>query len=238
MATFRIRDLMVSVRPADEAEPAAGGGDDAAARAGGCSLAWTYGPNLRCPRQSCEGNSDVCPRGTGCPGGGVSCQAGCSWLLTAAPLAVAGGWDLRGGACPRQSCQGNSDVCLAGTGCPGGGVSCQAGCSWLVTRTPRADACGYLSLGAMCLYSQPPDIAQLEQPQLAALKEQLAVAMQQIEQREAELRRRDEQAARSPQTVAEVDALERELTQALEELRARRAELEQAPAPGTPRGGR
>lgn len=211
MSTFRIRDLMVTVRPAAEAEQPAQ--DDPAGQA--C----LNGTNLVCPPQNCQLNSTIfgganltCPR--------QSCQANSTAFE---------GTNL---ACPRQSCQGNSTVCVAATGCPGGGVSCQAGCSWLLTRTPVFEPCGSASdLCNVCQFSQPPGIALLDQPGLAALKEQLAVAMQQIEQRNDVLRRRAEETARSPQTLAEVDALERGLTQALEELQARRAELEQAPAP-------
>jgi hypothetical protein len=59
---------------------------------------------------------------------------------------------------------------------------------------------------------------------LAVLKNQLRIAMQQVDQREEALRAAD--AALQPQTIAEVDALEKKLSEALDELRTRRAELQ------------
>jgi len=64
--------------------------------------------------------------------------------------------------------------------------------------------------------------------ELGVLKNQLRFAMQQVNQREGVLQAAAERAARQPQTMAEVDALEKKLSEALEELRSRRVELEKA----------
>jgi len=64
--------------------------------------------------------------------------------------------------------------------------------------------------------------------ELGVLKNQLRFAMQQVNQREGVLQAAAERAARQPQTIAEVDALEKKLSDALEELRSRRAELQKA----------
>ncbi len=63
---------------------------------------------------------------------------------------------------------------------------------------------------------------------LVVLKNQLRLAMQQVIRREAVLQRGAEAAALQPQTVVEVDALEKKLSEALEELRRRRAELQKS----------
>jgi hypothetical protein len=63
---------------------------------------------------------------------------------------------------------------------------------------------------------------------LVVLRDQLHLAMQQVNQREEVLRAAAERAALQPETIAEVDALETKLSEALNELRARRAELQKA----------
>jgi hypothetical protein len=63
---------------------------------------------------------------------------------------------------------------------------------------------------------------------LATLKAQLRRAMQQVGQREKALAAMAERGAIVPQTVAQVDALEKKLSEAMEELKARRAEIENA----------
>jgi hypothetical protein len=68
---------------------------------------------------------------------------------------------------------------------------------------------------------------------LAVLKNQLVLAMRQVSQRENVLQRAAEAAARQPQTVAEVDALEKKLSDALEELRQRRTQLQQTEEKGS-----
>jgi hypothetical protein len=73
---------------------------------------------------------------------------------------------------------------------------------------------------------------------LAVLRNQLRVAMQQVDRREEALRAAAQAAALQPQTIAEVDALEKKLSEALDELRARRAELQRRTDEGdASRGG-
>ena len=63
---------------------------------------------------------------------------------------------------------------------------------------------------------------------LARLKNQLHAAMQEIRRRENVLAHAAEKRAIVPKTISQVDALEEKLSGALEELRARRAELQKA----------
>lgn len=69
---------------------------------------------------------------------------------------------------------------------------------------------------------------------LANLKSQLRLAMQQVSQRESELAAAEESAAMVPQTLAQVDALEQKLTEAMEELRARRTAIQTAAGTASP----
>jgi hypothetical protein len=64
--------------------------------------------------------------------------------------------------------------------------------------------------------------------QLASLKAQLRAAMQQVSRRESVLAAAAEARAVVPQTLAQVDALEQKLTEAMDELRTRRAEIQKA----------
>ncbi len=76
-------------------------------------------------------------------------------------------------------------------------------------------------------------ITQMGADDLAVLKTQLRLAMQQVDQREETLRTAAEGAALQPQTIAEVDALETKLSEALDELRARRAKLQKSGEEGS-----
>ncbi len=66
---------------------------------------------------------------------------------------------------------------------------------------------------------------------LAKLKTQLSLAMKQVSQRESVLAAAAEAKAVVPQTLAQVDALEQKLSEAMEELRARRVEIQKAAGP-------
>ncbi|MGI8990600.1 MAG: hypothetical protein ACR2I2_13605 [Bryobacteraceae bacterium] len=66
---------------------------------------------------------------------------------------------------------------------------------------------------------------------LAKLKSQLTLAMQQVGKRENLLAAAAERNAIVPQTLAQVDALEQKLSEAMEELRARRAEIQKTAEP-------
>ena len=61
----------------------------------------------------------------------------------------------------------------------------------------------------------------LEVDDLEALKDELRATLQRVEAQERNLRQHQR-----PQTLAQVDEIEQKLTEALEELRERRAELE------------
>jgi chromosome segregation ATPase len=72
---------------------------------------------------------------------------------------------------------------------------------------------------------------------LANLKAQLHLAMKQVAERETALAAAAEARATVPQTLAQVDALEQKLSEAIEELRARRAEIQKAAGPAGKKGG-
>jgi hypothetical protein len=72
---------------------------------------------------------------------------------------------------------------------------------------------------------------------LAVLRNELRIAMQQVDRREEALRAAAQGAALQPQTIAEVDALEKKLSEALDELRTRRAELQKSTEEGSAGGG-
>ena len=104
-------------------------------------------------------------------------------------------------------CASNAEVSICGTSCA---FSC--GITPINTCTPLA--------------SQPTGPIDIGDPaqgveQLGALKEQLKQALEQVEQQHQAA-----QDALRPQTVAEVDELQKKMADAMEELKARRAELE------------
>jgi hypothetical protein len=70
---------------------------------------------------------------------------------------------------------------------------------------------------------------------LARLKSQLQVAMQQVNQRESVLAAAAEAQAIVPQTLAQIDALQQKLTEAMEELKARRADIQKSAEPAAPK---
>ena len=184
--TFKIRDLMVSVRP------------------GWC------GPTPE-PRLECDGCSD-----TVCLGRSIGCGfGGCSFFTCAESCAECS-------ACTALTC-GHCSHCTATCGhscghCSGG---CTATCQG-ATHHPPALLCA----GTGCIASDPGVITRMAADDLAVLKDQLRIAMQQVDRREEALRAAAQGAALQPQTIAEVDALEKKLSEALDELRTRRAELQ------------
>lgn len=78
---------------------------------------------------------------------------------------------------------------------------------------------------------RPPVIEQMAAGDLANLKAQLRLTIQRVSQRENVLAAATEARAIVPQTLEQVDALEQKLSEAMEELRARRAEIQKAAAP-------
>ena len=77
---------------------------------------------------------------------------------------------------------------------------------------------------------RPPVIEQMAAGDLANLKAQLRLTIQRVNQRENVLAAVAEAKAIVPQTLEQVDALEQKLSEAMEELRARRAEIQKAAA--------
>lgn len=199
---FKIKDLMIAVLP----ERGGGGAGYQGCRAG-CSMP-----------SKCEG----CSMPSKC--GGCSMPSEC-------------------GACTYKTCDvfscigitGGPQTCFAaesGCGCSRGGNSCQ-GCS-----TP---SCGFLGCtgGSFCAASCPgitgcndtcpgvtltiilrPDIP-ADPEGLAILKEQLKRTLTQVEIQERVI-----EESLKPQTIEEVEQLEKKLTEALSELRARKQELQ------------
>ena len=145
--TFKIRDLMVSVRP------------------GWC------GPTPE-PRLECDGCSD-----TVCLGRSIGCGfGGCSFFTCAESCAECS-------ACTALTC-GHCSHCTATCGhscghCSGG---CTATCQG-ATRRPPALLCA----GTGCIASDPGVVTRMAADDLAVLKDQLRIAMQQVDRREEAL---------------------------------------------------
>lgn len=73
--------------------------------------------------------------------------------------------------------------------------------------------------------------------ELAKLKSQLRTVLKQVSRRASVLAAAEERAARVPQTLAEMDALEQKLSEAMDELRARRAQIQNAASSTTEKKG-
>lgn len=209
MATFKIRDLMVAIRPGLQtpqrpvaledcdpgvgsivcfAEPRTGGGgcdDDSGVDCG----------------DSCFDCTDTC----GCTGT-CGCTDTCGCTNTCGCTATCGAVTC---GCT-ATCR-----CTATCGCTD---ACTNRCTRLLTN------CGAESI-------RPPVIARMAASDLAKLKTQLSLAMKQVSQRESVLAAAAEAKAVVPQTLAQVDALEQKLSEAMEELRARRVEIQKAAGP-------
>jgi len=210
---FKIKDLMIHVL------------DPKAAQAGLCRV-----PSVQCTAaiSVCTAINSVCRVGTHClpitlcetlptvchhpfTFCGIPSQCGVHPSICAIPTICAGGTGCPGGticAIP-SNCGGVLSACGAFTVCPGG--SCG--------QVPSICAGGSII----------PDPTIVENPDptagLAALKEQLKQAMANVETQEAALND-----SLLPQTVAEVDDLTTRLQGALDELKARKAELQKRDA--------
>ena len=208
MATFKIRDLMVAIRL-----------------------------GLQTPQR---------------PAALDDCCDGVSIEQNARPLAVdsiggGGGGGCDGDSSPCDTCSlGNTVDCGACTGCSGSCLcSCTNGCTATVRNCGCTAGCTVTGCGcthrtcggSACTRSiHPPVVAQMAAGDLARLKSQLQLAMQQVNQRESALAAAAEAQAVVPQTLAQVDALQQKLSEAMDELRARRAEIQKSatPAPAAP----
>ena len=261
MAVFKIRDLMVALRP---------------------GLPTPERPKpLDCPDISCVDPSGICDGGfgdsigcdaslncdltCGCTGGCSGCTDACTDTCGPCTFEATNAC----GACTNLTC---GPTCACSNFCSNITCGCSAGCTVACTRTCGfgtcagcsiavtceacgtasicqggsgcAGSCGACSAAHTCLFScarscpadgatlAPPAqiVAQMAPAQLRRLKAQLRTAMQQVSQREKVLAAAAEKGAVVPQTVEQVDALEKKLSEALYELRARRAELQKAAA--------
>ena len=203
MATFKIRDLMVALRPGLPT------------------------PQRPAPLEDCDPVlGSLCPNFAPLDSGGGGCGLGSCFGTCGATVGC-------GFTCGiTKGCGG----CTAGGACTNActdtcGASC--GCTYCSNVT-----CGYCSGQATdcSARSYQPPIARMAAGDLATLKSQLRLAMQQVSQREMELAAAEESAAAVPQTLAQVDALEQKLTGALDELRARRAAIQAAGGTAGPGG--
>jgi hypothetical protein len=202
VATFKIRDLMVAIRPGTTtpqrpvaladcdpvlgsiiclAEPRTGGGCDG--DSGGCGDT--------CGLNSCYGTCGACT---------VTCGFTCGCTKTC------------GATC------GCTDGCTNTCGGTCGNTYCtQVTCGYCSGQATDCDA-----------QSIVPPIARMSGGELAKLKSQLRVVLQQVSQRASVLAASEERAALIPQTLAQVDALEQKLSEAMDELRVRREEIQKA----------
>jgi hypothetical protein len=107
-------------------------------------------------------------------------------------------------------------------------------CGFYATLHPTTTICGFagtLPCLATCLGSETPWTPVLQgDPQTgvqqgASLKEQLQAALQQVEAQE-----KTTEESLKPQSVADVEMLEKKLNEALDELRVRKTELQKKPA--------
>ena len=190
MATFKIRDLMVAIRPGVQT------------------------PQRPKPLEDCDPDlgSIVC-LAVPDSGGGCGDTAGCG--DTCADTAGCGGCSL---GCTETVCGG----------CTAGGATCE-GCTFTCGCTCTVTCGATCGLTDWCAGSVAPKaIAQMSASDLANLKTQLRVAMQKVGQRENVLAAAAEARAIVPQTLAQVDALQQKLSEAMDELRARRSEIEKA----------
>ena len=203
MKTFKIRDLMIGLRP-------------------GIGTPQRPKP-FDCCDISCEDVSDGCGDGDsiepfdsgGCDDSGCddfSCGAcsdetcGCTQTCGCSQTCV----------CSLECTQACTKTCIRAS-C---GVSiCRIGIT-LCHPTCAEASCG-LSLRA-------PQIEQMAPAQLARLKAQLRAKSLRIKKRESVLAEAAERKAQTPETVEQVDSLEKMLSEAIEALRARRTELQKA----------
>jgi len=203
MATFKIRDLMVALRPGLQTPQRPLPLDC-------CDNASIQIDVLR-PLDSfititgtvnCDDDSNYCDN---CSLGNTIDCVGCS-KCSARSNDCTGCTDEYSAACP--GCTHVSCGCSA-TGC---------GCS--VHTNCGASAC-VRSL-------RPPVVAQMAVGDLARLKAQLQSVLQQIGRRETVLAAAAEAQAVVPQTLEQIDALQQKLSEAMEELRARRAAIQKS----------
>lgn len=129
--------------------------------------------------------------------------------------------------CEPWSCgdldSGCGDSCLVTCGCSDGGCSqhsnCGGDCSDCSYCTAHCSGCT-CSNTKYGRTSIKQDLSRMGLSTLAALREQLHEALQAIEQRQREI-----ETQLRPKTLADVENLERKITESLEDLRSLKAEL-------------
>jgi hypothetical protein len=154
--------------------------------------------------------------------GGIGCLAATRCINVSLPDCVAQTVACPAGTavCGVSLCAGGVSRCV-GVTLPWGAGNCDAG---VCTMVPCSGDCthNYCSVTGSC----PNSVKQVLTPEahlqeLAQLKDQLSRALADVEQRERALGE-----ALQPTTLEEVNALEAKLEAALEELRARKADLD------------
>jgi hypothetical protein len=210
MATFKIRDLMVALRPGLQTPQRPAPLD--------CCDNASIQVNVLQPLDSviggggCDDDSNLCDN---CSLGNTIDCGGCT--------------NCSARTCDCSICTNNcTATCGACTQCTH--VSC--GCSVTGCGCTNHTNCG----ASACVRSvHPPIVSQMAAGDLARLKSQLQVAMQQVNQRESVLAAAAEAQAIVPQTLAQIDALQQKLTEAMEELKARRADIQKSAEPAAPK---
>jgi hypothetical protein len=229
MATFKIRDLMVALRPGLEtpkrpgpldiceitcetflAGDSEGCGDCTDSCGDTCDCTDTCGDTCGGCTETCGGCTDSC-------GACTNCTGTCGCTQTCGQCSVA-----------------HTNVCGACTQCTGGCTATCKACTHVHTvicqhgTICRLATCAGTCMNKTCGASlkQSPNISGMNAQALARLKDQLRTTMQQVGRREQALAARVEANAIEPKTVEQFDALETKLTEALEELRARRTQLQ------------
>lgn len=173
----------------------------------------------------------VLPQGPGCffgPSAGCgpctegpsACHPSCGDNVSCACSCTNGCTGTCTGGCSGVSCGACSHhACTCSTGCSSPTCGC-SGCSGGCTCS---HSCGPQSHLPLARVAQAPEDRLAG---LSALKEQLKQQLAEVEQQHSAA----EEGLR-PQTIAQVDELQKKLESALEELKARRTELEQRKPP-------
>jgi len=216
MAQFKIRDLMVALRPGLQT------------------------PQRPAPLDCCDESSfqqDVArPQLDSAPGGGgggsedCCCTASCDGTV-----------DCGCTASTECTCTGGCTItdCGCTGGCTVSGCGCTGGCTAPTCAASNCGCTNECTIGGtyrtgLCEGTRRPlTVGQMGATDLAKLKMQLKLAMQQVSRREKALATAAEAKAIVPQTVEQIDALQQKLTEAMDELRARRAEIQNSAAPET-----
>lgn len=207
MKTFKIRDLMIGLRPGigtpqrpkpfdccivscdDISDDCGGDSIQPFDSDGGCDFS-------DCDFSDCDDVTCICTDET------CGCTQSCGCTRTC--------------GCTLECSQGCTKTCI------------RASCGVTICRIGNT-VCHPTCADFSCVVSlKAPQIEQMAPAQLARLKAQLRAKTLRIKKRESVLAEAAEKRALAPETVEQVDSLEKMLSEALEALRARRAELQKA----------